>query len=600
MYVNYPDELIEEVRLNNDILEVIGEYVKLDKKGKDYFGLCPFHREKTPSFSVAPAKQMFYCFGCGKGGNVIQFIMYAENLDFVEAVKFLADRARIQLPEDGSREAAEKARLRQVILNINKEAGRFFFNTLESEEGEKARAYLKMRGIKNNAIVRFGLGYSPSGWDKLYNYLIEKGYEESHIVKSGLVTRNKRGGYYDRFRERLMFPIFDIRGNVIGFGGRVLDSSMPKYMNSPETIVYNKRRNLYGLNFAKNSDSKKLIVVEGYMDVISLHQCGIINTVATLGTALTESQGRILLKYAEEVIISYDTDTAGQAATVRGLDLLNDIGCDVKVLTIPDGKDPDEFIRNNGVDEFKKLIENSATLVEYKIRNLKKQINTSTTEGKVKFLNKVADVLSKVDNSVEREMYIKKMAEDYKITEESLYSEVYKRIKPKKDFKTTVINFESRNKNIGRNIKKTGRDKVIHDERFILALLCLDNSLYKFVKDKLGVESFTNAENREIAKIVFERLGNNRGIVPGELLNLLEKDTANDFTRIFNEECHCDDNKKAIMGKIRNIELYKIEKRQKEILELLKDEESLLEGDVEKLKQELRTLTILIKKQKSV
>lgn len=600
MYVNYPDELIEEVRLNNDILEVIGEYVKLDKKGKDYFGLCPFHREKTPSFSVAPAKQMFYCFGCGKGGNVIQFIMYAENLDFVEAVKFLADRARIQLPEDGSREAVEKARLRQVILNINKEAGRFFFNTLESEEGEKARAYLKMRGINNKTIVRFGLGYSPSGWDKLYNYLIENGYEESHIVKSGLVIRNKRGGYYDRFRERLMFPIFDIRGNVIGFGGRVLDSSMPKYMNSPETIVYNKRRNLYGLNFAKNSDSKKLIVVEGYMDVISLHQCGIINTVATLGTALTESQGRILLKYAEEVIISYDTDTAGQAATVRGLDLLNDIGCDVKVLTIPDGKDPDEFIRNNGVDEFKKLIENSATLVEYKIRNLKKQINTSTTEGKVKFLNKVADVLSKVDNSVEREMYIKKMADDYKITEESLYSEVYKRIKPKKDFKTTVINFESRNKNIGRNIKKTGRDKVIHDERFILALLCLDNSLYKFVKDKLGVESFTNAENREIAKIVFERLGNNRGIVPGELLNLLEKDTANDFTRIFNEECHCDDNKKAIMGKIRNIELYKIEKRQKEILELLKDEESLLEGDVEKLKQELRTLTILIKKQKSV
>lgn len=594
----YPDEIIEEVRINNDIIDVISEYVKLEKKGKDYFGLCPFHKEKTPSFSVAPGKQIFYCFGCGKGGNVISFIMDIENLSYIDAVKYLADRAKIQLPEGDSEEEKQKARLKQELLKLNVTAARFFFEQLNSENGEKARKYLEKRRIREQTARRFGLGYAVEGWDQLYNHLKSKGFSEEHIIKSGLVIKGKNSGYFDRFRSRIIFPIFDIRGNIIGFGGRVLDSSMPKYMNSPESIVYNKGRNLYALNMAKNSGEKYLLIVEGYMDVISLHQCGIINTVASLGTALTESQGKLLKKYAEEIIISYDADTAGQAATMRGLDLLRNIGCNVKVLIIPEGKDPDEFIKKNGVEEFKKLIKNSISLVEYKIKGLKKQIKTDTIDGKIAFLNKASDVLAKIDNNVEREMYIKKIAEEYEITEQSLYSEVYRRIKPKVGFKTKVTNASIVSGNMAKNTNDNQDTKLIHDERLILALLCVDNSVYKFIKNKLDVESFTNQQNRVIANIMFERLNSNRDIVPGELMSIIDKDTANDLARIINEECYCEDNYKAILEKIRSIELYKMEKRQKEILELLKNEQSLTEGDVEKLKQEFKSLIVSINNQK--
>lgn len=599
MYSYYTDDLIEEIRINNDIVDVVSEYVKLEKKSKYFFGLCPFHKEKTPSFSVTPSKQMFYCYGCGKGGNVIQFIMGIENLSYIDAVKYLADRAKIQLPEGESAEEIEKAKLRQELLKVNVEAARFFFSQLSSPQGERARQYLKKRNISEQVVRRFGIGYSPEEWEGLFNHLKSKGFEENTIIKSGLVIPKKNGGCYDRFRERVMFPIFDIRGNVIGFGGRVTDSSMPKYMNSPETPVYNKGKNLYALNFAKNSGEKKLIIVEGYMDVISLHQCGIINTVASLGTALTESQGRLLKKYAEEIIISYDADTAGQAATMRGLDLLNDIGCNVKVLMLPQGKDPDEYIKNNSADEFKKLVDNSISLIEYKIKVLRKKADISTTEGKIKFLNRVTDVLSRVDNNVEREMYIKKIAGEYGITEEALYSEVYKRTKPKESSSSTVINLNNYEKKLGKKDAADERNRIVHDERLILALLCVDNSIYRWVKDKIKLEDFMDSENRRVAEIILEKLENNKGVVPGELLNIVDSDVANDFARIFNEECHCDDNKKAILGKIRSIELYKLEKRQKEILELLKSEGSLTEGDVEKLKLELRSLIMLIKKQKS-
>lgn len=599
MYNYYPEELIEEIRISNDIVEVVSEYVKLERKGKDYFGLCPFHKEKTPSFSVVPGKQIFYCFGCGKGGNVFQFIMNSENLDYIEAVKMLADRARIQLPEGEGKEDQEKAKLKKGILQINLEAARFFYETLNSANGIKGREYIKRRNLKESTVRRFGIGYSSEQWDMLYKHLVNKGFDERYIAKSGLVMPNKKGGYYDRFRGRVIFPIFDLRGNVIGFGGRVTDSSMPKYMNSPETLVYNKGKNLYALNFAKNSGEKRLIIVEGYMDVISLHQCGILNTVASLGTALTESQGRILKKYAEEIIISYDADTAGQAATMRGLDLLDNIGCNVKVLLIPEGKDPDEFIRNNGVDEFRRLIDKSLSLLEYKIKVLKSKVDTKTTDGKINFLNKIADVLSKVDNNVEREMYLKKFAADYNITEESLYAEVYKRIKPKTGFRTAIVN---NNNNLVKRDRNTNRekDKLIHDERFILSLLCTDNSLYKIVKGKISSDSFEDETNKRIAKVVLERLESKKGIVPGELLNIVDNDIANDFARIINEDCHCDDNKKAIVGKIRSIELYKIEKRQKEIIQLLKDGDRLPEGDVEKLKRELKSLVIQISNKKSM
>jgi len=599
MYSYYPEDLIEEIRIGNDIVDVVSEYVKLERKSKYYFGLCPFHKEKTPSFSVTPSKQIFYCYGCGKGGNVIQFIMDIENLSYIDAVKYLADRIKIQLPEGNSAEEIEKAKLKRELLNINVEAARFFFTHLNSPQGEKARQYLEKRNISKQVIRKFGIGYSPEERERLYNHLRSKGFGDDAILRSGLVLKGKNGGFYDRFRGRIMFPIFDIRGNVIGFGGRVTDSSLPKYMNSPKTLVYDKGKNLYALNFAKNSGEKRLIVVEGYMDVISLHQRGIINTVASLGTALTESQGRLLKKYAEEVIISYDSDSAGQAATMKGLDLMKNIGCNVKVLSLPQGKDPDEFVRNNGADEFKKLIDNSISLIEYKTRVLRKKIDDGTAEGKIKFLNRIADELSRLDNSVEREMYIKKIAEEHGITWEALYSEVYRRLKPKSDLKPAAVNLNSYAKGADKKEDRGEDGRIVHDERLILALLCVDNSIYASVKDKINVDSFTDPENKRIAEIILERLENNKGIVPGELLNIVDSAVAGDFARIFNTECHCDDNKKAIMGKIRSIELFKAEKRQKEILELLKDEGSLSEGDVEKLKLELKSLIMMIKKQKS-
>lgn len=599
MYNRFPEELIEEIRINNDIVDVVSEYVRLDRKGKDYFGLCPFHKEKTPSFSVVPAKQIFYCFGCGKGGNVVQFIMHVENLDYVEALKLLAERAKIQLPEGESKEEAEQARRKKEILKLNVDAAHFFYGSLSSSEGEQAKQYLDRRKIRETTIRKFGLGYSPEQRDSLYKYLKAKGYSDRIILESGLVMTGKHGGFYDRFRNRVMFPIFDVRGNVIGFGGRVLDASMPKYMNSPETPVYHKGKSLYALNFAKNSGEKRLIIVEGYMDVISLHQNGILNTVASLGTALTESQGRILKKYAEEIIISYDTDSAGQSATMRGLNLLDDIGCSVRVLTIPDGKDPDEYISRNGADDFRRLVNGSLSLVEYKIKVLKNQMDTDTTDGRIKFLNKVADILSKVDNSVEREMYVKKLADEYKITQESLFSEVYRRIKPRARLKTAVVKTAENTVRSMEKPEKSINNRMDDDEKMLLAMLCTDHSAYKAFKNRISVDLFMDEDNRQLAATVLERLENNKGLVAAELMSMVDDRAAGIYAAMFNELSFCDDIKKAVLSKIREIELCNLMKRQKKIIELLRNEQSMEKGDVERLKLELRDLVMQIKNQKS-
>lgn len=590
MYVKYPEELIEEIRMSNDILDVVGEYVKLEKKGKNYFGLCPFHREKTASFSVDNTKQMYHCFGCGKGGSVIQFVMDAENLDYIEAIKFLAERARITLPEGESEEEKRRALKIQEIIKINTEAARFYYEQLNDTKNSDARRYLEKRKVSEGIVKKFGLGYSANEWDLLYKYLKSKNYNDDDLADSGLVLAKKGGnGYYDRFRGRLMFPIFDLRGNVIGFGGRVLDDSLPKYMNSPETLVYNKRKNLYALNFAKSSSEKRIIVVEGYMDVISLYQFGIINTVASLGTALTESQGRILKKYAEEIIISYDADTAGQAATMRGLNLLNDIGCNVKVLLIPKGKDPDEFIKANGAEAFRKLVENALSLVEYKIKVLKAQIDTTAIEGKISFLNKAADILAKIDNSVEQEMYIKKISTDYDISQESMFAEVIKRIKPKGNYKPTMKVERSKVKSI-RNKNQSDDNNLIYFERIVLSLLSIDNSLYRKVEDRIDLDFFSFEENKKAAEIVFTKIKDKKGIVPAELLNLVSNESANIFASLIQGECNFEDNLRAILDIIKKIEGIKLDKRQKEILNMISSQEN--KEDVDRLKQELKSILI--------
>lgn len=585
----YPDELIEEIRISNDIISVVGEYIQLKRKGKGFFGLCPFHSEKTPSFHVDPVKQLYYCFGCGNGGSVIQFVMGVENLDYIEAVKFLADKAGILLPEGEDEKYKEIARKKKQILKINVEAARFFYEQIEDEKNSFAREYLASRGIKRRTVRKFGIGYSLKDWDALYKHLKAKGYDDDILLESGLVLKNKSGGYYDRFRGRIIFPIFDLRGNVLGFGGRVLDNSEPKYMNSPETMVYNKRKHLYGLNFAKNSSHKRIIVVEGYMDVISLFQFGIINTVASLGTALTESQGRLLKKYTEEIIISFDADTAGKAATIRGLDILDSIGCNVKVLEMPEGEDPDEFVKKYGADAFNSLINKSLSLVEYKIKALKSEIDTNNTEGKIIFLNKTADVLSKLDNDIEREMYIKKIAKEYEISQESIYAEVLKRIKPKKGFRAVVTNINTKS----RFEKDKGKDeyqRAIKNERILLSLISIDNSLFNLVKDKISPESFEDEDNRRIAKAVFERLNINKGLVPAELINLADNKNSNIFTRLLQEECNFEDNKKAILDIIKKMELFKLTKREREILNVISNSKDKTAEEVRNMKLELQQI----------
>ncbi|QNU65424.1 DNA primase [Ruminiclostridium herbifermentans] len=595
----FPEDLIEEIRVNNDIVDVISEYVKLEKKGKNYFGRCPFHNEKTGSFSVEPVKQIFHCFGCGKGGNVIHFIMAIENLDFIEAIKLLADRARIQLPEtnNGVRDD-EKAKLKKELLQINIEAARFFHNNLINEKNVLPIQYLAKRKIERQTIIKFGLGFAEDKYDSLYKHLKSLGFSDTSIFASGLViVKEETKKVYDRFRGRIMFPIFDIRGNVIAFGGRVLDSSQPKYMNSPETAVYQKGKHLYAMNFAKGSCAKKIILAEGYMDVISLHQRGILNVVAPLGTALTENQSKLLKKYTEEIILSFDSDSAGQAAALRSLDLLNDIGCNAKVLTIPDGKDPDEFINAHGVNEFLRLVDKAKTLLDFKLEILDNKIDTSTNEGKVKFIDKAVLILDKIDNNVERELYVKKLSKDFGVSEQSIYSEIAKRQK----------NIEENNRKQIKDIKVVKKNTIIkksnktetNEERFIklqlmlLAAICLENNVYFQIKNSLKIEKISSAEIKEALVYACEQIESKAGVLVGEILNKLSAPLAESFANIIQSQSIYENNKKAALDIVRKIDLYDLEARKEEIIEL-KKRSDLSEGDVELLNQELSNIVLNI------
>ncbi len=568
----YPEELIEEVRIRNDIIEVVSSYVKLERKGRRYFGLCPFHNEKSPSFCIEPAKQFFYCFGCNKGGSVIQFIMNIEHLDFLDALKFLAERAGIVLPEPEDNEEKEKSRLRMQILDINKEAARFYFSTLAGKNGAGAQGYLKKRGLAEKTIRQFGLGLAPNGWNDLTKTLLNKGAEKKLLLSSGLSLETKNGELIDRFRDRIMFPIFDIRGNIIGFGGRVIDQSQPKYMNSPDTPVYNKSRELYGLNYARQSKSKKLLIVEGYMDVISLHQAGIDYAVASLGTALTQSQAWILKKYAEEVIIAYDSDSAGQAATLRGLDILEKAGCNIRVLLIPDGKDPDEYIKNNGHEKFKNLIDRAISLLDYKIRVEKNMYNLDTVDDKLKLLNSIADILAAHDNSIERELYAKDYAQQYGISLASLNSEVQKR-RNRQISKNKQYSLR-KNTALGGEISEIPRiDSKYGDLEYrLLVMLCNENSLFGKVSNQYGVDTYVDRSAGKVAEKLYERLAQNSNCVLAELLNVLEPNEASYMVRIAETSSDSEDTDKAIQQILNKLEILKLEDMQKQTIERIKNE----------------------------
>lgn len=423
--VRYSDELLDEIKSKNDIVDIVSQYVVLKRAGRNYMGLCPFHKEKSGSFCVSPDKQIFHCFGCGVGGNVFHFISKIENVNFKESVELLASRAGIELPTSDNFEDDKLAKLKSRVYEVNKCAAEFYHQNLYKPTAKPAQDYVKKRRLDNKTLKAFKIGYSGR-LNELYMELKSKGFSDEEILASCLVNKNQDGKFIDRFRNRLMFPIVDTRERVIAFGGRVLDNSKPKYINSPEDIVYSKGRHLFAFNLAKKNNPKTIIMVEGYMDAVSLHQRGINNAVASLGTALTEAQGRLLRRSCEKVIIGYDADGAGQAATLRGLEILQNLGCDIRILQIEGAKDPDEFVVKYGAERFQRYVNQAISLVEFKVKMLKKDLDLDNVNDKIKFLNAVANILARVDNSMEREIFIDKISLEYKVSKEAIYAQVNK------------------------------------------------------------------------------------------------------------------------------------------------------------------------------
>lgn len=503
--VRYSDELIDEIRNRNDIVDVISQYVILKRSGRNFMGLCPFHKEKSPSFCVSPDKQIFHCFGCGVGGNVFHFVGKIENISFRESLETLADRAGIQLPTLENDGDNELNLLKTKVYEINKLTAEFYHENLYKPTAKPAQEYVKKRKLDNSTLKNFLIGYSCN-FDELYNYLKSKGFTEKEILASGLVNKNDNGKYIDRFRKRLMFPIQDVRGRVIAFGGRVLDDSKPKYINSSENIVYSKGRHLYGLNVAKKFESKmeKIIIVEGYMDAISLHQRGIHNAVASLGTALTEAQGHLLRNNSEKVIIGYDSDGAGQAATQRGLDILQSMGCDVRILQIEGAKDPDEFVVKYGPERFEKQVDKSISIVEYKVKILRNSLNLENANDKIKFLKEIAKVLSRIDNDIEKQVYVDKIALEYKVSKEAIYAEINKlqnsNVKGSKVLEKAKPKLEVKeDKNVNEQIDK--REKLV-----IYLLINYPNESYHIIRNNIDIKDFKSDRNQVIVKKLYEEL----------------------------------------------------------------------------------------------
>lgn len=493
-------DIIEEIKSRCDIVDVISDYMHIEKSGSNYTGLCPFHTEKTGSFMVSKSKQIYKCFGCNAGGDVISFVMRWENIDFMEAVKILAKRCGITLDRNISEEERKKIQEMNKFKEIHTEAARFYFQNLLSRKNP-GYEYLKKRGLSDKIIKKFGLGYSLNSWNSLMNHLLAKGYDKADLVKCGLVThKSETNKYYDRFRNRVMFPVFDHNGKVIGFGGRVLDDSKPKYLNSPETILFQKGTNLYGLNFAVKAGlpNKEIIIVEGYMDCISLHQCGITNSVASLGTALTEKQSRLLKRYVDKVIIAYDADVAGQMATLRGLDILREAGLEVAVLNIPMGKDPDEFIRANGKDAFLTLIKNSESLMDYKLRRAKEGLNFNNFKDVDIYSQRLVDIFKFLD-PLERSIYIKKVSEDTKFSEQALI-----------DLLNRNLKIDYKNEYKMNNIKEYGTKLNIEPiyikwERNMLKLLCKEK-WHVDIRNTLTKDDFIDEEHKEIMDLILDTL----------------------------------------------------------------------------------------------
>lgn len=584
------EEIIQKVKEENDIVDVISETVNLKRSGRNYIGLCPFHNDKSPSLSVSPDKQIYKCFSCGEAGNVITFVMKQKNYNFIEAIKSLAERANIVLQIENSKQSAVSKK-KDILYKINVEAARYYFKNLTVNN--VAKEYFSNRGIKNSTIRKFGLGYAKEGWTNIIYYLKRQGYNDNQLIDAGLVIKNEnKGTIYDRFRNRVMFPVFDIRGKVIGFGGRVFDDSKPKYLNSPETLVFHKGVNLYGLNFAVKDgiNDRTLIIVEGYMDCISLHQYGITNAIASLGTALTVNQARLIKRHADKVVISYDADIAGQKATLRGLDILKGAGLDVRVLLIPQGKDPDEFVRLNGKEAFLKLVYSAISLIEYRLKRAAEGIDFNNNEMVIKYVKRTAEIFANVD-SVEKDIYIKKIAEDTGLREQSIYDLINK------------VNISKENQNV--NKKEENRTELYLEpafskaEKAILKLM-LNDEYYNLIIKNITEEDFFSKAHKDIFKYIIDAKNRKKSNVPMYVESLCDDvETSKEFVKVKETQLlDTDDEEKLINDCINKIKKYKLSQK----LERLKKEQKELErkGKIEesiKLAVELSKVSKILKNQ---
>jgi len=600
--MRYSDEIIEEVRRNNDVVDIISQYVHLTRKGRNYFGLCPFHSEKSPSFSVSPDRQIFHCFGCGVGGNVYTFLMKIEGITFKESLEQLAERANIQLPTYENSADAAKDELKAKVYKVNEFAAEFYHQNLYKPVAKIGQEYVKKRKMNRETLEAYRIGFSGR-FDELYKALKAQGFGEKEILESGLVNKNANETYIDRYRERLMFPICDARGKVIAFGGRILDDSkikdpkfpQPKYINSPENVVYSKGRHLFGLNVAKKESAKKLLIVEGYMDVISLHQRGITNVVGALGTALTEQQGWLLRKSTEQVILGFDADGAGQTAIERSMKILQKMGCDMRVLQIEGAKDPDEYIVKFGEGRFRLAMDNAISLVEFTVKNLKKDLNLDNTSDKIKFLNEIAKILSKVENTMEREIYIEKIAKGYNISKEAIYAEVNKLIYAGN--KTDKV-LQSNTKEVKRVEIKIKDDIIDEDlqrrENTIIAILLENNNnIFQKIKEKIKPEDFISEINKKIAKELYNELEKEDCNI-NKLIDTFDEAMQSHITMLMATDFEIEDVDKAVEDILTKYEKERLENRKREILKQLE-----IEQDAQKktqLGKELSNVIIALSK----
>lgn len=524
----YPDELVEEIRLKNDIVDVISGYVRLQKKGSNHWGLCPFHNEKSPSFAVSEPKQMYHCFGCGESGNVYTFLMKYENYSFPEAVKALADRAGVSLPEVNNEEMRRKAGRRARLLEVNKEAAKFFYYQLRSPHGEIGKQYLEKRKLSDETMHKFGLGYAGKNGAELVKYLRGKGFEDELIKEAGLANFSERGGLLSQFWNRVMFPIQDINHRVIGFGGRVMGEGEPKYLNSPETPIFDKRRNLYGLNFARTARSGNLIICEGYMDVIAMHQAGFTQAVASLGTAFTSEQAALMHRYTENVLLAYDSDGAGVKAALRGIGILREAGLTGKVINMRPYKDPDEFIKNLGREAFQERIDNAENSFFFEIRILEERFDQSDPEQKTKFHREIARKLCEFTEEVERENYLQAVCDKYHINFENMRKLVITYAS-----QTGLAKPVERPKS-GVHKKNDPEENVRRSQRILITWITDDPAIYPKIKKYISTNDFTEELYRKVAERLFADLdaGNYN---PAAVISMFEdEDEQREAASLFN------------------------------------------------------------------